>query len=102
MKGKEYDPVRDALTHIVKKWSEGRFPYPHVMHFNEGDSMSRYLVARLEPLHKDNTFDQLKSYPTLVDMTESDLKNLREKFVWTDDYSYLEWMTHVIKGSKGQ
>ena len=100
MKGIEYDAVRTTCMQMVEQWCVARYPYPNIMQFNEGDSMSRFLVARLVPSHKDSEFQQLKSFPGLALLDKYQLKELREKLVWTDDYSYYEWMAQVFRGER--
>ena len=100
MKGIEYDVVRTTCIQMVEQWCVGRYPYPNIMQFSEGDSMARFLEARLVPSHKDSEFQQLKSFPILAQLDKYQLKELREKLVWTDDYSYCEWMAQVTRGER--
>ena len=104
MKGAEFNPVREQLLKTLKKRSRElkRYPLPSVFAFFEGDSMARWLEARLVPSHKDDEFQQMQSFPQLGEMTTNKLSELREKLLWTDDYSYFEWIGHIVNGTVGK
>ena len=73
-----------------------------IMVFNEGDSMARWFEARLIPAHKDNDFLQIQACQALIgNLSGKQRKELSGKLLWTDDYSFYEWLNHVISGTMG-
>jgi hypothetical protein len=104
MKGAEYDTVRKELLKTAKKQAHDscRYPAPNILSFCEGESMARWLEARLVPSHKDSEFQQMQSFPQLGELGTPQLSELREKLLWTDDYSFFEWMGHVVNGTVGK
>jgi hypothetical protein len=100
--GGEYDKIRDALKLIVRNEIRHRYPAPNIMLFNESDSMARWFEARLIPAHKDNEFLQIQACQALIgNLSGKQRKELGGKLLWTDDYSFYEWLSHVISGTVG-
>ena len=62
--------------------------------------MARWFEARLIPAHKDNEFLQMQACQKLIgNLNNTQRKELNEKLLWTDDYSYYEWLNRVIAGT---
>ncbi len=95
-----YDKIRNALKLIIQREVKHRYPSPNIMLFNENDSMARWFEARLIPAHKDNEFLQMQACQKLIgNLNNTQRKELNEKLLWTDDYSYYEWLNRVIAGT---
>lgn len=85
--GKEHDETRKKLQEIVKSWAATRFPSPEIMVFKEGDSMSRWLVCRLDPSSKDAPAGGL-----VGGIAGAVRGLLSSRFVVTDDPSMSQWL----------
>ncbi len=52
-------PIRNMARQEAVNTSAQRYPQPQIMLFNESSSMSRFLLCRLGPDHKDHLNSQL-------------------------------------------
>ncbi|KAK3264434.1 hypothetical protein CYMTET_26828, partial [Cymbomonas tetramitiformis] len=87
--------LQGAAKNYANTLAAGRHPAPVVRAFREGTSMSRYLLARLVPLHKDAIEEQESRFPQLRIMPPEELQRLRSKFLHTDEPSFSEWMHKI-------
>jgi len=57
--------------------------------------MSRWLLSRLIPAHKDEKEQQVLSFPEINTMSEIEYRSLVEPFHDTDDLTYHQYITTV-------
>eukprot|EP00656_Telonema_subtile_P003015 TRINITY_DN11389_c0_g1_i1.p1 TRINITY_DN11389_c0_g1~~TRINITY_DN11389_c0_g1_i1.p1 ORF type:complete len:241 (-),score=67.72 TRINITY_DN11389_c0_g1_i1:221-943(-) len=98
-KGEAHAPTRQHAHQVAQQQQAGRFPAPETLAFFEGDSLARYMTARLIPSHKDLPEEQRESLPQLRALGEEAQHALREK-LWmdTDDLSFKEFLLTVGLG----
>eukprot|EP00026_Physarum_polycephalum_P002452 Phypoly_transcript_02458.p1 GENE.Phypoly_transcript_02458~~Phypoly_transcript_02458.p1 ORF type:complete len:897 (+),score=111.23 Phypoly_transcript_02458:48-2738(+) len=89
--GPQFDHIRDLALREAHNVSSTRFPQPQIMLFNEGSSMSRFLLCRLGPDHKDDLNDQIAIYPQLARLPPAERSALLAKFHYTDDPSFSQY-----------
>eukprot|EP00002_Diphylleia_rotans_P038348 TRINITY_DN8703_c0_g1_i1.p1 TRINITY_DN8703_c0_g1~~TRINITY_DN8703_c0_g1_i1.p1 ORF type:complete len:878 (+),score=163.33 TRINITY_DN8703_c0_g1_i1:30-2636(+) len=85
------DPRIAFAKQKAKSLSERRFPSPSVHVFKEGSSMSRWLVCRLAPAHKESLEEQLRLLPPLQRMAKTDYDLFLRKLPRTDDLSFTQY-----------
>eukprot|EP01104_Vermistella_antarctica_P003382 TRINITY_DN13567_c0_g1_i1.p1 TRINITY_DN13567_c0_g1~~TRINITY_DN13567_c0_g1_i1.p1 ORF type:complete len:335 (+),score=85.03 TRINITY_DN13567_c0_g1_i1:84-1007(+) len=96
----EGNHLRKYAIRRAVELSQDRFPQPHIMQFWEGDSMSRWLQCRLDPLHKEMPQIQNQAFPRLEELTAQERNALLSKFHHTDDVTYCSYV-NSIKSSIG-
>jgi len=96
--GPQFDHIRDLALREAHNVSASRFPQPQIMLFNEGSSMSRFLLCRLGPDHKDDLNDQIAIYPQLARLQQGERQALMSKFHYTDDPSFSQYFRQLTSG----
>jgi len=86
--GPQLDQIRNMALQEAHNASAQRFSQPQIMLFNEGSSMSRFLLCRLGPDHKDEMNDQISIYPSIAKLTPAARALFNTKFHHTDDPSF--------------
>ncbi|KAL6008868.1 Protein transport protein Sec23A [Asimina triloba] len=81
-----------ACRTLAEEITEHRFPAPRILAFKEGSSQARYFVCRLIPAHKDPPYEQEARFPQLRVLTTEQRAKLKCSFLFSDDFSYCEWM----------
>jgi hypothetical protein len=93
-----YDKVRERYKKFLLKRSRHRFPMPTLYVLSEGDSMSRRFTALLAPSHDDPVEQQLAHFPSLGNLSPTELSDLQKKFKFYDsstDSSFRKWFWSV-------
>ena len=90
------EQLRQTCVQLFQHQTAHRFPSPYFMSFNEGDSMSRWLLCRLVPSHKDPPEIQEKLFPSIKLLGEQQRRALVSKFHYTDDLSYYQYYLEYI------
>eukprot|EP01029_Cantina_marsupialis_P018678 TRINITY_DN42_c5_g1_i3.p1 TRINITY_DN42_c5_g1~~TRINITY_DN42_c5_g1_i3.p1 ORF type:complete len:208 (-),score=67.69 TRINITY_DN42_c5_g1_i3:308-931(-) len=96
VKGNEFDGLRAACVRFVHKLTHNRFPAPVIISFNENSSAARSLLCRLIPAHKDPIKSHIRSHPRLLEMKPSDQLKHAEKFMVTNDPSFLDYYSFLF------
>ena len=86
----------DAAVHAALEHTESlaaaRYPTPARVVAREGSSASRYMLARLIPIHQDGTAEQIAQLPVLGGMKPDDLESLQRRLLMTDVPSLYRWL----------
>jgi hypothetical protein len=98
------DP-RDATSHgpawlpqlEAEAWELAfeRTPPASLVCVREGESMARWVLARLEPLHNDPAETQQEALPELATMAADERAALSARFHPTDDLSFRQWCARL-------
>lgn len=89
------DDAVARLTAQLHAIAAGRVPCAQVMVFPQHHSMSRFLLCRLAPLHKDAAADQRAQFPALAALSDAELRAAGAQFNPTDEPSYYEYARRI-------
>jgi protein transport protein SEC23 len=95
--GPQFNSYRKACQDRANGQSAHRLPKPEILSFNEGSSASRWLQVRLIPSHKDSPQWQETTFPQLKYLTPQQREQLLEKFLPTDEPSFVQWYSALFK-----
>ena len=88
----ESDEALQAAAKRARVIETSRFPVPLVIMSREGTSSSRYMLARLIPIHQDSREEQVTQLPVLGGMSAGDIDIIQSRLLMTDVPSLFQWL----------